>query len=76
MAIIAGIGFTISIFITGLAFPREDLAHQAKLGVLAGSTIAAALGEFVLSTNRPRFPPTDRHVEPPAPGVLDAPSRG
>jgi NhaA family Na+:H+ antiporter len=54
MAMIAGIGFTVSIFITGLAFPHEDLADQAKLGVLAGSTIAAALGSYVLSTSRRR----------------------
>jgi NhaA family Na+:H+ antiporter len=49
MAMTAGIGFTVSLFITGLAFSEPDLADQAKLGVLVASTIAAALGTLVLS---------------------------
>jgi Na+:H+ antiporter, NhaA family len=53
MAMTAGIGFTVSLFITGLAFSDPGLADQAKLGVLAGSTTAAALGALVLSRRRP-----------------------
>jgi NhaA family Na+:H+ antiporter len=45
----AGIGFTVSIFITALAFSEPDLGDQAKLGVLVASTIAAALAALVLS---------------------------
>ena len=43
-AALAGIGFTVSLFITDLAFTDEALQTQAKVGILAGSLIAAALG--------------------------------
>jgi NhaA family Na+:H+ antiporter len=45
---IAGIGFTVSIFVAGLAFEDEALVDQAKLGVLAASVLAAAAGSAVL----------------------------
>jgi Na+/H+ antiporter NhaA len=47
-AVLAGIGFTISLFITDLAFDDEALRDQAKIGILAGSLIAAILGAWVL----------------------------
>lgn len=40
----AGIGFTMSIFISNLAFADASLLATAKLGVLIASTIAALLG--------------------------------
>jgi NhaA family Na+:H+ antiporter len=48
VSILCGIGFTMSLFIGGLAF--EDLHHQAsiRLGVLSGSVISAVLGFLVL----------------------------
>jgi NhaA family Na+:H+ antiporter len=46
---VAGIGFTISIFIAELAFPSGPLLEQAKVGVLAASIAAGALGAFILS---------------------------
>ena len=48
MAALAGIGFTVSIFISGLAYDDEALVDQAKLGVLAASVIAAGLGSALL----------------------------
>jgi Na+:H+ antiporter, NhaA family len=48
MAGIAGIGFTVSLFIAGLAFERPELADQAKIGVLAASVLAALLGTALL----------------------------
>ena len=48
MAALAGIGFTVSIFVSGLAFDDEALVEQAKLGVLAASIVAAAVGSAVL----------------------------
>ena len=45
---VAGIGFTVSIFIASLAFQREVLVEEAKVGVLASSLIATALGAGIL----------------------------
>jgi NhaA family Na+:H+ antiporter len=44
IGLLAGIGFTMSIFIGMLAFTDEALLGAAKLGVLAGSLAAALLG--------------------------------
>lgn len=44
IGLLAGIGFTMSIFIGMLAFADETLLGAAKLGVLAGSVVAAVLG--------------------------------
>lgn len=49
MALLAGIGFTMSLFIGGLAFPGQPaLGDQVKIGVLAGSVLAALAGYLVL----------------------------
>ncbi len=49
MALLCGIGFTMSLFIAALAFPAAPaIVEQAKLGVLAGSLISAVLGFTVL----------------------------
>jgi NhaA family Na+:H+ antiporter len=46
---LAGIGFTVSIFITGLAFGGSTVpAVEAKIGVLVASCVAAVLGTAVL----------------------------
>ena len=44
VGLLAGIGFTMSIFIAMLAFSDEGLLNAAKLGVLLGSLVAATLG--------------------------------
>ncbi|MEJ6707587.1 MAG: Na+/H+ antiporter NhaA [Amylibacter sp.] len=48
-SLLAGIGFTMSLFIGGLAF--EDVEHQnlVRLGVLVGSLMSGVLGAFVLA---------------------------
>jgi NhaA family Na+:H+ antiporter len=48
MAGLAGIGFTVSLFITGLAFDDPALVEEAKLGVLAASVLAAGIGSAIL----------------------------
>jgi NhaA family Na+:H+ antiporter len=49
MAGIAGIGFTVSIFVAGLAFDTAAATDEAKIGVLVASLIAAAVGSLVLT---------------------------
>jgi NhaA family Na+:H+ antiporter len=47
-ACLAGIGFTMSLFIAMLAFDQTALVEAAKLGILAGSLLAGIAGAIVL----------------------------
>lgn len=46
-ATLAGIGFTVALFIADLAFTDPDLHNEAVVGILAGSVIAATLGTLI-----------------------------
>lgn len=49
---LAGVGFTMSIFVANLAFPENPvLLDSAKVGILAGSLLAGIIGYFVLRFN-------------------------
>jgi NhaA family Na+:H+ antiporter len=50
VALLCGIGFTMSLFIAGLAFEEEmaRFAVESRLGILAGSTVAGIAGYLLL----------------------------
>jgi Na+:H+ antiporter, NhaA family len=48
IACLAGIGFTMSLFIGGLSFSDATLMNEVRLGVLSGSIISAILGYAAL----------------------------
>ncbi|MHB1147282.1 MAG: Na+/H+ antiporter NhaA [Lutibacter sp.] len=45
---LGGLGFTMSLFITNLAYNDESFISAAKLGIILGSLIAGFLGYWVL----------------------------
>lgn len=49
---LAGIGFTVSLFVADLAFDDELLRDEAKIGVLMASVIAVILGSLLFSRER------------------------
>jgi NhaA family Na+:H+ antiporter len=48
VATVAGIGFTVSLFIANLAFNEPELIENAKVGIFAASILAAVLGWLIL----------------------------
>lgn len=48
VACLAGIGFTMSLFIGSLAFDSVDMTNAVRAGVMAGSLVATALGLSLL----------------------------
>lgn len=49
LGLLASIGFTMSLFITSLAFSNPEYMVQAKIGIFAASIIGGILGYMVLS---------------------------
>lgn len=62
MSILAGIGFTMSLFVADLAFTHADSIRQARFGILTSSILAATAGYIVV-----------RSVCKPTPPAKDAP---
>ena len=54
LAMVAGIGFTVSLFISRLAFADDAIADESRIGILVGSLIAAVVGLAILSRTEPR----------------------
>ncbi len=65
IAALAGIGFTVSLFIAALAYDDPLLVDSAKLGILGGSIVSAAIGVAILAPGG-RHP--SRDASPDRPG--------
>ena len=50
LSLLCGIGFTMSLFINGLAFTDINLIDSSKLGIFIGSIISAVAGYIILSS--------------------------
>ena len=77
VGLLAGIGFTVSLFITGLAFPGEavaDLDAQARIGILVASFIASVGGLFLLDRATRNSPVEDDTVHSGSDGLSSAPT--
>jgi NhaA family Na+:H+ antiporter len=53
VALLAGVGFTMSLFISALAFDSADMIEQAKYGILLASLLAGISGVVVLRAPQP-----------------------
>lgn len=63
---LAGIGFTMSLFVTNLAFTNPEFITESKVGILSASLLSALLGAAILSVQRRR---SRRVVEAPEPAT-------
>lgn len=54
LSCLGGIGFTMSLFVAGLAFGESELLAIAKLGILIASIFSAVIGTVALSIIRKR----------------------
>ncbi|QHQ34003.1 Na+/H+ antiporter NhaA [Algicella marina] len=64
LSCLAGIGFTMSLFIGGLSFTDPVLAAEVRLGVLTGSILSALLGYAVLRAFSTAEPVTEARAQP------------
>lgn len=62
---LAGIGFTVALFVSALAFGElEAVGAGSKVGILGGSVLATLIGAVLLSQTLPREAPAPAAAEP------------
>jgi Na+:H+ antiporter, NhaA family len=64
VAVCAGIGFTVALFVTSLSFTDQALTDSAKVGILAGSMIAGIVGYAILRGGHAPSPTAETQTEP------------
>ncbi|MDF3027227.1 MAG: nhaA [Fluviicola sp.] len=52
VSVLAGVGFTMSLFVTGLAFSDMEIIDQSKYGILTASVVCGVAGVFILKRSR------------------------
>ena len=52
ISFLAGIGYTMSIFITDLAFDNEKYINYSKLAIVAGSLLSAVVATFIIYSQK------------------------
>lgn len=70
LAAVAGVGFTVSLVVSDLAFRAGEFANFAKTGIFIGSAIAGTLGYLILRWGTPRG---EAGSQPTNPGNLASP---
>jgi NhaA family Na+:H+ antiporter len=73
LATSAGVGFTVALFVTSLSFDTVATTDAAKVGILAGSTLAGIIGFTILRTTPAATERPD--VATPEPAAALAPRR-
>ncbi len=66
LSAVAGIGFTVALFVTGLAFEHPEYVDQAKIGILFASVAAGILGLGLLAASsgpKPKVSPAQSKEE-------------
>ncbi len=63
VAMLAGIGFTMSLFIGTLAFEDDQSINLVRIGVIVGSLIAGTMGYFWLNATLPAQPAAPAKVD-------------
>jgi Na+:H+ antiporter, NhaA family len=56
VALLAAVGFTMSLFITDLAFRDMEYVLQAKIGIFVASILGGLLGYLLLRKRDPKLP--------------------
>jgi NhaA family Na+:H+ antiporter len=54
LAAVAGIGFTVALFVAGLAFDDPAVNDLAKVGIFSGSLVAGVIGATILARSKRR----------------------